>query len=309
MTCIADKPAEVFILGCGSVGTALGLALARAGVKLVGAQCRTEASAARASELLGLDVGHGDIPEEVSLADTIIVAVPDPLIRPVSEELADSRRTLPGQVALHCSGSRSADDLAPLRGALRGLGSFHPLLSFADPATASELLPAAAFAIEGDDPACRRARGLAAALGGLVLEIPARDRVLYHAAAATASNHLVALAAQSAACLSQIGVAPDQAVRALVPLMRSTLNNLDRLGLPDALTGPVSRGDAAAVRAHLAAIDERAPEELGYYRVMALRALEVARAQGKAPAPDLDLVEAELGGVREVPDSFREEKP
>lgn len=288
----------VFILGCGSVGTALGISLLRAGVPLSGAHCRTQASADRAARLLGRAVTHGDIPTAVGQADTVVIAVPDPVIRAVAGLLADSELVVPAQVALHCSGARSSDDLAPLRPLLRGVASFHPLLSFADPAAAAELLPSAAFALEGDEAAMVTARDLACRIGGFPIDVAARDRVLYHAAAATASNHLVALAAQAASCLTRIGVEPDQAIRALLPLMRSTLANLERLGLPQALTGPVSRGDARAVRAHLRAIRGRVPEEEEPYRALALRALAVARAQGKAPEDQLAEVASELSPDR-----------
>jgi predicted short-subunit dehydrogenase-like oxidoreductase (DUF2520 family) len=284
----------VFIFGCGAVGSALGRALVRVGVPLAGAHCRTRASATRAASLLGRDVTHGEIPVSLRRADTVVVAVPDPAIRGVAEQLAV--HVVRHQVALHCSGSRSSDDLAPLRPLLRGVASFHPLLSFADPLSASDILSSAAFALEGDDAALDVARDLARTLGGFPIDVPAADRVLYHAAAATASNHLVALAAQAASCLRKIGLEQGQAVRALVPLMRSTLANLERLGLPLALTGPVSRGDAGAVRAHLHAIRERAPEEEAPYLALARRAAVVARAQGKATAEQLAEVERTLSG-------------
>jgi predicted short-subunit dehydrogenase-like oxidoreductase (DUF2520 family) len=287
-------PTGVFIYGCGAVGSALGLALGRAGVVLRGASCRTSASAARAGELLAIDVSSGDIPASLTEADTVIVAVPDPAIRHAAEQLAASGRVTSHQVVLHCSGSRPASELSPLADRVAGVGSFHPLISFAHPESASRLLGQAAFAIEGAPAALVTARRLAAALGGFCLEIGAEDRVLYHAAAATASNHLVALAAQATACLVRLGVGQGDAIRALVPLMRSTLNNLDRVGLPEALTGPVARGDAATVRAHLAALGERAPDELYPYVVMARRALAVARDLGTSSPDSLDRVASEF---------------
>ncbi len=289
-----SERASVYVLGCGAVGSALSLAFGESGVLLEGAHCRTEASAARAARLIGQRVTWGAVPDTIGRADIIILSVPDPEIRAAAESLASTPLLSGHQVALHCSGSRSAEELSSLRPKVKGVASFHPLLSFADPVAASRLLASAAFAVEGDAPALAEARGLATAIGGFPLDIPAEDRVIYHAAAATASNHLVALTAQAANCLSSIGVERSQAIRALLPLMSSTLENLSRLGLPNALTGPVSRGDANAVSAHLEAIESSVSSELVPYRALARRALEVAREQGAAPVGALSEVEAVL---------------
>jgi predicted short-subunit dehydrogenase-like oxidoreductase (DUF2520 family) len=268
--------------------------LAASGVEVVGAHCRSESSAARASTATGIAVTHGTSLPDTSAAEVVVVAVPDPAIRSVAEQLAASGAVSGHQVVLHCSGARSSEELAPLRHLVRGVGSFHPLLSFADPALASRLLREASYAAEGDADAMAAAERLAAALGGRLLRIGAADRALYHAAAATASNHLVALAAQAAECLAALGIDRADAVRALVPLMRSTLDNLGRLGLPGALTGPVSRGDAACVAGHLEALAARTPAELPPYLAMAARALAVAREQGVARPAALDEVERVL---------------
>lgn len=288
------EPGAVYIFGCGHVGTALALRLAAAGVAVAGAHCRTEAGAARAAAATGLAVTHGELPELARTVELVIVAVPDPVIRPAAERLAAAGAITARQVVLHCSGARSSEELAPLRPYARGIGSCHPLLSFAAPALAARLLGEASFAVEGDAEALDAARRLVDALGGRLLRIEAADRALYHAAAAVASNHLVALAAQAATCLGALGVDRDAAVQALVPLMRSTLDNLCRLGVPRALSGPVSRGDARCVAGHLEAIEARAPGELEPYLSMAARALAVAREQGVAAPADLDEVDATL---------------
>jgi predicted short-subunit dehydrogenase-like oxidoreductase (DUF2520 family) len=174
------------------------------------------------------------------------------------------------------------------------VGSCHPLLSFADPAIAARLLPSAAFALEGDPSALAEAARLVSAIGGRALRVDAGDRALYHAAAATASNHLVALVAQAAACLGALGIERAEATSALVPLLQSTLDNLARLDVPRALTGPVSRGDHQCVENHLRAIEARAPQEALPYIVMALRAAVVARERATAPSDALSKVERTL---------------
>lgn len=296
----------VYVFGCGAVGTALTVRMVSAGVQVVGAHCRTEESAARAAALVGFDVTSGvEVPSALGDAGLILVAVPDPVISAVAQRLASSGVVREEQVAFHCSGARNADDLALLRPRLRGVASFHPLLSFADPTIAVRLLPTAAFAVEGDVVAVAEAERLAGVLGGRPVHVEAADRVLYHAAAATASNHLVALAAQAVACFEALGIDRAEATRALVPLMQSTLDNLGRLGLPQALTGPVSRGDRGCVEGHLKGIDERAPGEILPYVVMARRALDVARSQAVAEPEALSALATLLDGWLDVSERGR----
>jgi predicted short-subunit dehydrogenase-like oxidoreductase (DUF2520 family) len=52
--------------------------------------------------------------------------------------------------------------------------------------------------------------------------------------------------------------------------------NALELGPAEALTGPIARGDADTVRAHLAAL-RKAPAAAGLYRAVGLATLEIAR--------------------------------
>src|SRR4030042_250196 len=111
-----EAGAPVFVLGGGSVGRALAIARGRSGVEVVGAHCRTEASARRAAEATGLPVSHGSMPESLRGARTVVAALPDPAIRAVAAALAGSGLLDGREVVLHCSGARSAAELAPLAG-------------------------------------------------------------------------------------------------------------------------------------------------------------------------------------------------
>lgn len=286
----------MFVMGCGSVGTALVLRARAVGVGVLGGHCRTRKSAALANGRTGIIVGSGDELDVESLrrAEIVVVAVPDPQISTVAQQLADALREAKGKVFFHCSGARNAEELCALRAIGGAVASFHPLLSFANPEAASELLGEATFAVEGDEQAVAEAEKLAELLGGRALAVRASDRELYHAAAAVASNHLVALAVQAVECLTPLGWDQEEALAALLPLMRSTLKNMQTRGLPHALTGPVSRGDAACVVGHLKALEERASDEIESYLTMAKRALRIARQQGIAGEAALDEVEAEL---------------
>jgi predicted short-subunit dehydrogenase-like oxidoreductase (DUF2520 family) len=102
-------------------------------------------------------------------------------------------------------------------------------------------------------------------------------RPLYHAAAVVASNYLPVLLALAARLLVHAGVDEDDAVPALLPLMRGTLDNVAELGIGPALTGPVARGDIETVRLHLRMLPER---EARLYRDLGREAVALAEARG-----------------------------
>jgi predicted short-subunit dehydrogenase-like oxidoreductase (DUF2520 family) len=102
-------------------------------------------------------------------------------------------------------------------------------------------------------------------------------RPLYHAAAVVASNYLPVLLALSARLLVLAGVDEDDAIPALLPLMRGTLDNVSELGLAPALTGPISRGDIETVRLHLRTLPDR---EARVYRDLGREAVALAEARG-----------------------------
>jgi predicted short-subunit dehydrogenase-like oxidoreductase (DUF2520 family) len=139
----------------------------------------------------------------------------------------------------------------------------------------------AAFALAGDPAAVNTARRLVYEMGGSPFVVAPTLRPIYHAAAVMASNYLVALTAASIRMLGEAGVDEDQALRALVPLLRGTLANMEELGLPAALTGPIPRGDADTVRLHLARLS---PEDRLLYSGLGLELLRLARAAGLDPA-------------------------
>ncbi len=285
---------SVFVVGCGSVGSALAAELAVRGTPVIGGHCRTERSAQEARQATGLNVTFGPLPSELKSAQTVILAVPDPELPGVAAALREFELLGAGQVALHCAGALPASVLSPLTELGVAIGAFHPLLSFADHGVARSLLRGAAFAIDGDPAARQRATELAESLGGQPFVVTGADRPLYHAAAAIASNHLVALVAHAVRCLEPVGLDTTAALSALSPLLHSTLANLDMVGLPRALTGPVSRGDSETVEGHVRALSSRSAEEEETYRVMAMACLSVARDQGRLSDLEVERIEAAL---------------
>src|SRR5262249_42400313 len=136
--------------------------------------------------------------------------------------------------------------------------------------------------VEGDAAAVRVVRRVARVLGMSARTIPALDKVGYHAAAGLVANGAAALAAAGTGLLVAAGVASDLAPKMLGPLLRSVAENVERLGLPEALTGPVRRGDTGGVVRHLEVIREKCPRLLPLYRALVRAQLPLARSLGDA---------------------------
>jgi predicted short-subunit dehydrogenase-like oxidoreductase (DUF2520 family) len=241
----------------------------------------------------------GDFPKILTESDVVIVAVRDDAIAEVTRELVAGQHLRGQQVLLHCSGaSAAADALLPARGIVRGLGTLHPLISFADPHLAAGALRGATMTIEGDAAGRAAARALAQALGGVVVEIDGAAMPIYHAAAVMACNYLVGLADAGVELLAKAGFPREQALPALIPLVAGTVHNLSELGLPHALTGPIARGDFAVVERHLFALAKQAPALLGLYREAGLRTVTVARGMDTADPHALAKIETMLSGTK-----------
>jgi predicted short-subunit dehydrogenase-like oxidoreductase (DUF2520 family) len=84
------------------------------------------------------------------------------------------------------------------------------------------------------------------------------------------------------------------AAQMLGPLLRSVADNVEALGLPDALTGPVRRGDARGVERHLDVIENRSPDLVPLYRALVRAQLPLARQLADAPSPTFDAIEGVL---------------
>jgi predicted short-subunit dehydrogenase-like oxidoreductase (DUF2520 family) len=224
-------------------------------------------------------------------AEVVVVAVRDDAIGSVAETLMGSGFITGEHALVHCSGALSAAEaFASVADAVGGMAMLHPLRAISDADKTMREWAGTVFGIEGDDRGTQAAQQLAAALGGQVLNLGRGQVAAYHAGAAVASNYLVALADVAVELMGQAGVSPDDARGALLPLMAGTLENLRRRGLPEALTGPIRRGDVETISRHLEVLGTG--DLARVYRVLAGRTLALARAVGDADGSDLDQIEA-----------------
>ena len=209
--------------------------------------------------------------------DVAFLTVPDDAIAGVAARL----RLYSGQALVHTSGLLPASVLEPARAAGTMIGSFHPLVAFADADRALADLRAAVIALEGDEPLVAMLAELAEALGAQPVRVPSEGKAAYHAAAVLAAGGFVALLDAVAELGRGAGLDEPASLAIYAPLVRQSLANAERLGIRQALTGPVVRGDVGTLRAHLEAMKLLAPGAVELYTVAARREIALAQARGE----------------------------
>lgn len=248
---------EFAVIGHGRVGGAMLALLTRAGY--------TPAWVVSSQKLphSPCDV-HAAIPQDPGNARIIFITVPDGVIRSTAQTMArlwgEKAR---GRVVFHMSGLMTSEALKDLATMGAIVASLHPLQSILDPRRARAALKGSFFTVEGDPAAVSQAQTIVDTLGGELLSIRKEDKVIYHTAAAIASNYLVSLLTQSETLMQSIGLER----RHILPLVRGTLANITAYGQA-ALTGPIRRADWSTVAQHLQALGEAFPDILPSYQAL-----------------------------------------
>jgi predicted short-subunit dehydrogenase-like oxidoreductase (DUF2520 family) len=276
-----NRPARlaVGVVSAGRVGAVLGAALARAGHTIAAASGVSDESVRRAEDLLP-DAPLLPPDEVVARADLVLLALPDDALPGMVRGLAAAGALRAGQIVVHTCGAHGIDVLAPAteHGALPL--ALHPVMTFTGRAEDLERVATCCFGVtaaDGDETACSVGEALVVEMGAEPVRVPEAARPLYHTALAHGANHLVTLVAEAADLLRRAGVGNPE--RMLGPLLSAALDNALRHG-DRALTGPVARGDAGTVLAHLRVLAEQAPDMLPGYRALAARTASRAAHAG-----------------------------
>jgi predicted short-subunit dehydrogenase-like oxidoreductase (DUF2520 family) len=270
------KTVRIGFIGAGRLGCALAWSFAERGLSVNAVASLLPADAAKlASRVAGCRI-FGDAQAVVDACDLLFVTTPDGAI----EDTTDSLRWRPGVAAVHCSGVTevAALDSAKESGAMTG--GFHPMQTFGDPAAAARSLPGCTITIEADEPLNRTLVAIAKALECRVNRLPPGMRGRYHAAAGYTSQFINALFAEASRIWQSWGATPDDAVRALLPLAKGTLESIASAGLADGMPGPVSRGDVGSIEKHVKALTPLGPEVMEFYRVVCDRTIPLGIERG-----------------------------
>jgi predicted short-subunit dehydrogenase-like oxidoreductase (DUF2520 family) len=280
-----DEPSghpRIGFVGAGRVGSVLGVAFSQAGWPVTAVSSRDPGRLARFQSLVpGVRTvaSLSAMPDDV---DLIFLTVPDDVLADVAAEL----RLYAGQSAVHTSGALGSEVLEPARAAGTAVGSFHPLVAFAEHDAALASLAGATVAIEGDGELLGMLGKLASAIGAQPVSLPPSGKQAYHAAAVLAAGGFVGLLDGIAEVARGAGLDEAGALAIYAPLIRQSLANAERVGIQEALTGPFVRGDEGTVRAHLATLRRLAPGTLELYRVVAYRELAMAVERGELATDD-----------------------
>jgi predicted short-subunit dehydrogenase-like oxidoreductase (DUF2520 family) len=308
----AALPPMVAIVGAGRIGCVLGKRLHEKGWRIGPVVTRSMRTARAAKRRIGSGKPQAGLSKAVLAADLILIATPDRTIAETAEALARivpvqhslarrakglkkniRGRAWQGKVVLHTSGALGSDILRPL--ALRGAatGSLHPLQTFSGQTIPS--LAGITCAIEGSTAGVRLARRICRVLGGVSVVLPSRRKATYHAGAALAAGHVLAVIETAVRVLMKAGFSRQRAVQALLPLTRQTLTNYSDVGARAAWTGPLSRGDFGVIKRHLESLRRFPREYRKAYDALSRLGLKVLADGGGAKKK---LLEQTLGRIK-----------
>ena len=271
-----DTPTIGFI-GAGTTGTALAVRLAQHGYQVIAVSSRSLNSAEKLAGMIsGCQVYNG-AQETANVAQLVFITTPDDTIPEIAAEVQWHKE----QGVVHCSGAHSVDILEAAKQRGANTGCFHPLQTFASVDQAIDNMPGSTFAIEAEEPLLGVLEEMATALEGDWVNLKDGDKVLYHTAAVFACNYLVTLVKLATDLWQTFGVSPAQATKALMPLLRGTLSNIENVGLPNCLTGPIARGDLGTISRHLESLEKQATPLLNVYKELGRQTIPIALAKGK----------------------------
>lgn len=297
MSATTNHKENVAIIGLGRAGTAIGYLLRQAGYPIVAVASRSHASLQDRIRYTGGRAFTADADAEAaSLATCIFITTPDDSIAPVCREIAQKGGFKPGDKVIHMSGAGGLDLLEPARKAGAMVACIHPIQSFADVEGAIRNILLSTFGITADEGLRCWSAGLVRELGGIPFEVPEAIKPLYHAAACMASNYLATLIHTVEEIYLSLGLNRDEAMRTFWPLVSGTLKNIETSGSIQALTGPISRGDAGTIEQHIRVFREKLPAYLPVYCAMGLLTVDLAMKKRSLSPERAEIIKKILKG-------------
>lgn len=285
---------KITIIGVGRVGGALAIALSGKGFEVENLVVRNDKTAHKISEFIEPMPKISTLDEVFEISSDIV------FITTQDFEIENAARKLAGKIknekpfVFHTSGSLSSEILKPLQENGCLTGSIHPLVSLSEAVLGARRFADSYFCVEGDASAVETARKIVEELGGKPFTIETKHKILYHASAVTACGHLVALIDVAIEMLTKCGLDENSAKETLLPLIKSTVENLEVQSTAEALTGTFARADAKTFEKHLAALDESVSDEAKeIYLQLGARSTHLAERQG-ANAENLKEIQAKI---------------
>src|SRR5580704_12298419 len=279
----------VSIVGAGRVGRALGRRLHELGWRVGGVTGQSISTARAAVRAIGAGQALAGPTHQVLNSRVVLITTPDSAIEGVAKNLAQlGGNEWSGKVVLHTSGSLDSLVLQSLAALGAATGFMHPMQTFSN-----QNLPDLAkciFGIDGSPAALQVARKMIHQMGGVAVRLSGANKAAYHAAGSFACVYVLALMEAATRLLMRQGFKRRQAMRALLPLTRQTLDNFESVGPLAAWTGPLSRGDFSTIERHVAALADFEPEYLEAYKTLARLSAKVLAAEPGDMTKQLDRI-------------------
>lgn len=282
-------PETLSIVGAGRVGRALGRRLHELGWHVGAVTGRSISSARAAVRVIGAGHPLNHLTHQILNSSVVLITTPDDAIESVAKELAHlGGKEWSGKVVLHTSGALNSSVLQPLAELGAATGSMHPMQTFSN--QNNPRLANCIFGIDGSPAALQVARKMAHRMDGIAVRLSGANKAAYHVAGSFASAYVLALLETATRLLMSQGFTRRRAQRALLPLTRQTLDNLERVGPTAAWTGPLARGDLSTIQRHVQALADFQPEYLEAYEALSRLSASVLAAEPAALLKRLDRI-------------------
>ncbi len=267
---------KIGFIGVGKVGTAFGVRLAEQGFPVVGAMDILPEEASRFSNSIPKCRVYDTAQELADEMDFVFITTPDDVIGQVASQV----NWRPGQTVVHCSGANSTAVLNPAKQAGCHVGCMHPCNTFASIQQSLENLPGSTFTLEAEEPVLTQLKAFAKSLKGSWMSLQEKDKALYHASVCIACNYMYTVVGMGTELFKHFDIPQRDATKAFMPILKGTINNIENVGFPGCLTGPIARGDVGTIQKHIAALEEREPAFVPLYKALGLQTIPMALAKG-----------------------------
>ena len=270
------KKQKVGFIGAGKVGTALATKLFEGGYPVVAVANKNIGASENLADLVPGCHVFKTAQEVANAADHVFITTPDDSIASIASDLVWRSE----QNVVHCSGAASVDILEPAKQSGSMVGSFHPCQAFASVDQAIKNLPGSTFAIEAQGHLLHILKEMASTIGCDWIVLKPGNKALYHAAAVFASNYFVTLLKVATDLFQNFDVPTVQSTKVLMPLIQGNIKNINTIGLPSCLTGPIARGDVSTIKKHIFALKEKESSILRLYAELGLKTIPIALEKG-----------------------------
>ncbi len=292
------KPSFKFaIIGTGMVGTAIGSLLKKAGHEITAMTDPSSIHLKRAQSYIAGAACCQYATQAADLADCLLITTPDDRIASVCAEIV-AGSSVKGKKIFHLSGAGGLDLLAPAAKAGASVASIHPLQSFSSIDSAIANIPGSYFGVTAVAGVKKFSSNIVRDLQGIPIYVTPEQKPLYHAAACIASNYLVSLMSIVESIYLSIGFSEKDARKAYLPLVYGSLKNIEAQGCPNALTGPIARGDSGTVQKHIKAMSCNLPQYASLYKIMGMIAVKLARQKGTLSSSQAKIMTELLKGAK-----------